>query len=68
MFMFEAVVLKGVRECQPSEVIENMAAVGLASGGAEPIRRRPGYPGCRHFNENYIGSWLAEAVAKSEVR
>ena len=43
MFMFEAVVLKGVRECQPSEVIENMAAVGLASSAAEPIRRRPGY-------------------------
>jgi hypothetical protein len=45
MFMFEAVTLKGVRECEP-EMIENMAAIGL-KGAEAPFRKRPGYPGCR---------------------
>jgi hypothetical protein len=63
MFMFEVVALKGVREHQPAELVEDMATLGLASAEL-PARRRAGYPGCRHFNENYIGSWLRVAAAR----
>jgi hypothetical protein len=54
MFMFEAVVLTGVPERQT-------AVAPAKAGDAAAVYRRPGYPGSRHFNENYIGSWLLEA-------
>jgi hypothetical protein len=62
MFMFEAVAFTGVPLRQPAN------SNGEAAAPPAPAYRRPGYPGCRHFNENYIGSWLKGAGERSESR
>ena len=63
MFMFEAVVLTGVPERQ---TVQSTSEAGAAPQA--PAYRRSGYPGSRHFNENYIGSWLREAAQAHQAQ
>lgn len=67
MFTFELVALKSAPACEDAEIVLDAAANDQAA--ATPlVRRRPGYPGCRHFNENYIGSWLLDPALPTMSR
>ena len=62
-----ATLLAILKQLNQAETVHEGTANDQAA--ATPlVRRRPGYPGCRHFNENYIGSWLLDPALPTMSR